>query len=303
MAAHSTSLKARRAAPAIAAAWLCASWLAICAAQAPARARTPERIVSLIPAATEMLFAFGAGPQVVGVGSFDTYPPETSRLPKVGALLDPDVERILSLKPELVVVYASQRDLKQQLQRAGIAIYDYKHAGLADVTATMRALGEATGHADRARESADAIERTLDQIRARVANRPAPRTLLVFGHEPGALRGIYASGGVGFLDDMLKIAGGVNVFADVAQQAVQASTEQIIARRPEVILEVRARDDAMPLADRASDVRIWSALASVPAVRTGHVQFLVDDRLVIPGPRVAEGTRLMAEALHPGAFR
>jgi len=250
-----------------------------------------------------MLFAIGAGPQIVGVGSFDTYPPETARLPKVGALLDPDVERILSLKPELVIVYASQADLKQQLQRAGIAIYDYKHAGLADVTSTIRALGAATGHSERAATIAEGIERDLEGVRARVKGRQAPRTLLVFGHERGALRGIYASGGVGFLDDMLKIAGGVNVFADIAEQAVQATTEQIIARRPEVILEVRASASAMPAADRGSEVRVWQALASVPAVRTGRVQFLVDDRLVIPGPRVAEGTRLMAEALHPEAWR
>jgi iron complex transport system substrate-binding protein len=265
--------------------------------------KPPRRIISVIPAATEILFAIGAGPQVVAVGSFDTFPSEVNKLPKVGALLDPDVERILSLKPDLVVVYASQTDLKQQLQRAGIAIYDYKHAGLADVTSTIRALGEATGHASRAGELTASIDRDLDEIRGRVKNRPAPRTLLVFGHERGALRGIYASGGLGFLDDMLTIAGGVNVFADVKQQAVQASTEQIIARRPEVILEIRASTSALPPADRAAEARVWDTLASVPAVRTHRVQFLVDDRLVIPGPRIAEATRLMAQALHPDAFK
>jgi iron complex transport system substrate-binding protein len=265
--------------------------------------KSPRRIISVIPAATEILFAIGAGPQVVAVGSFDTFPPEVNKLPKVGALLDPDVERILSLKPDLVVVYASQTDLKQQLQRAGIAMYDYKHAGLADVTSTIRALGEVTGRASRAGELAVSIDRDLDEIRARVKDRPRPRTLLVFGHERGALRGIYASGGVGFLDDMLTIAGGGNVFADVKQQAVQASTEQIIARKPEVILEVRASNSALPPNDRAAEARVWDTLASVPAVRTGRVMFLVDDRLVIPGPRVAEGTRLIAQALHPDAFK
>jgi len=265
--------------------------------------KSPRRIISVIPAATEILFAIGAGPQVVGVGSFDTFPPEVNRLPKVGALLDPDVERILSLKPDLVVVYASQSDLKQQLQRAGIGMYEYKHAGLADVTSTIRALGDVTGYAPRASELAASIDRDLEQIRTSVRGRPAPRTLLVFGHERGALRGIYASGGVGFLDDMLEIAGGVNVFADVSQQAVQASTEQIIARRPEVILEIRASNSALPPADRTAEAGVWNALASVPAVRSRRVMFLVDDRLVIPGPRVAEGTRLMAQALHPDAFK
>ncbi|PYR93342.1 MAG: hypothetical protein DMF84_10150 [Acidobacteria bacterium] len=275
------------------------------AAQSPNHqiTKSPNRIISVIPAATEILFAIGAGPQVVGVGSFDTFPPEVSKLPKVGALLDPDVERILSLKPDLVLIYASQTDLKQQLQRAGIASYEYTHAGLADVTSTIRALGDVTGHDGHARDVAASLERGLAEIRTRVKNRSKPRTLLVFGHERAALRGIYASGGIGFLDDMLAIAGGINVFADVKQQAVQASTEQIIARRPEAILEIRASNSALPPADQAAETHVWDALGSLPAVRRHRVMFLVDDRLVIPGPRVAEGTRLMAQALHPEAFR
>ncbi len=281
--------------------------LALCglSARTPAHDATaaPKRIISVIPAATEILFAVGAGPQVVAVGSYDTFPPEVGKLPKVGALLDPDVERILSLKPDLVVIYASQADLRRQLQRAGIAIYEYKHAGLADVTTTILSLGTITGHASTARDLAASIERSLGEIRDRVKNRPRPRTLLVFGHERGALRGIYASGGVGFLDDMLAVAGGVNAFADVKQQAVQASTEQIIARRPEVVLEVRASNSAMPPADLAAEIGVWDTLGSLPAVRSHRVLFLIDDRLVIPGPRVAEGTRLMAQALHPEAFR
>src|SRR6185295_6525056 len=98
-----------------------ASILAIGMASAAAQpARTPARIVSLIPAVTEMLFAIGAGPQVIAVSSFDRYPPEVAKLQRVGALIDPDLERILSLRPDLVVVYASQSDLRTQLDRAKI---------------------------------------------------------------------------------------------------------------------------------------------------------------------------------------
>jgi iron complex transport system substrate-binding protein len=264
---------------------------------------TPQRIISLIPAATEMLFAIGAGPQVVAVGSFDTYPPEVKRLPKVGALLDPDVERMLSLKPDLVVVYATQTDLKEQLTRAGIALFDYRHAGLADVMTTIRALGQRTNHAVRAGEVATTMERGLDEIRHRVDGRPRPRTLLVFGRERLALRGIYASGGVGFLDDMLRAAGGDNVFADVQRQAVEATTELVLTRSPEVILEIRSSDGALSPPDLASELGVWRSLASVPAVRNGRLLYLADDRLVIPGPRVVEGTSVIAHALHPEVFR
>jgi iron complex transport system substrate-binding protein len=262
----------------------------------------PTRIISLIPAVTEMLYAIGAGGKLVAVSSYDTFPPEVKRLPSVGALLDPNVERILSLKPDLVVVYGSQVDLKEQLARARIAVFDYRHAGLADVTTTIRSLGERTGDAAKARELADRIEQGLREIRARVQGRPRPRSLVVFGRERLALRGLYASGGIGFLDDMLEVAGGTNVFADVKVQAVQASTEQILATRPDVILEVRAANSAFPSGDRASELSVWKALSAVPAVRNNRVLFLFDDRIVIPGPRVVEGTAAMAKALHPGAF-
>ena len=89
-----------------------------------------QRIVSLVPAITEMFFAIGAGPQVVGVGSFDQFPTEVSKLPRLGALLDPDTERILSLRPTLAAIYGSQTDLQAQLTRAGIRTYVYRHGGI-----------------------------------------------------------------------------------------------------------------------------------------------------------------------------
>lgn len=262
-----------------------------------------SRIISLVPAVTEMLYAIGAGPRVIGVSSYDTYPPEVKTLPNVGALLDPNVERILSLKPDLVIVYGSQADLKQQLARAGIGVFDYRHAGLADVTTTIHSLGERTGDSSAADALAQRIARGLDEIREKVKGRARPRTLLVFGRERLALRGIYASGGVGFLNDMLEVAGGTNVFAEVKTQAVQASTEQILAQRPDVVLETRATNSAFPTGDRQSELNVWSVLASVPAVKNGRVLFLFDDRLVIPGPRVIDGTLVMAKALHPDAFK
>jgi iron complex transport system substrate-binding protein len=264
---------------------------------AKAATPAPARIICLVPAVTEMLFAIGAGPQVVAVGSFDRYPPEVEKLPRVGALVDPDVERILSLRPDLAVVYGTQAELRQQLDRAGIPQFAYAHARLADVTATIRQLGERVGRADAANRAAAGIEADLERIRQRVAGRPRPRTLLVFGREPGSLRGIFASGGFGFLHDMLEVAGGDNVFADVQRESVQASSELILARRPEAIVEIRGmRFDERQI---RKELAAWRALSSVPAVRAGRVHFIADPRTVVPGPRVAEATELLSRVLHP----
>jgi iron complex transport system substrate-binding protein len=261
----------------------------------------PQRIVSLIPALTEVLFAIGAGPQVAAVSSFDKYPAEVASLPRVGALVDPDLERILSLRPDLVLVYGSQVDLRIQLERATVPIFLYQHAGLADVPATIRDLGARVGRGDAAERLASGIEADLAAIRARVAGRPRPRVLIVMGRESGALRGVYASGGVGFIHDMVETAGGDNVYAGIRQQAVQATSEQILALRPDVILELRA--GALAPEQLPREIGVWNPLSSIPAVRNKRVVILTDERTVVPGPRVAQGTELIARALHPDAFR
>lgn len=261
-------------------------------------AQPPTRIISLVPALTEMLFAIGAGPQVVAVSSYDTDPPEVLSLPKVGALLDPDTERILSLRPDLVLVYGSQLDLLQQLERARVSTFLYRHGGLQDVSTTIKALGGRTGHQASADRLSAAITARLHAIRAAVQGKPRPRTMLVFGRERGTLRGIYASGGRGFLHDMIEAAGGINVFADVMQESVQASTEMILARAPDVVLEVRASEAELLTA--ADERKTWTRLASLPAVQTGQIHVLTGRMFVVPGPRVAEGAAQFARAIHPG---
>ncbi|MEP6919369.1 MAG: helical backbone metal receptor, partial [Acidobacteriota bacterium] len=263
--------------------------------------QSPQRIISLIPAVTEMLFAIGAGPQIVAVSSFDRYPPEVEKLQRVGALIDPDVERILSLRPDLVAIFGSQTNLRAQLERAQIPVFAYTDEGLADIANTMRALGIRVGRAQSGESAARGLEARITAVRKRVSGAVKPKTLIVFGREPLTLRGIYASGGLGFVHDMVEAAGGANVFADIQRKAVQATTEQILARLPEVILELRSN----PLAPetRRREIAAWRPLAALPAVRNTRVYILGDPRTVIPGPRIAEAIELIAQTLHPEAFR
>lgn len=255
----------------------------------------PQRIVSLVPAVTEMLFAIGAGPRVVGVSSFDKYPEDVKTRARVGALVDPDVERIFALKPDLVVAYATQDELRAQLSRAGIASFVYRHRGLAEIAATMRELGKVTGEATGAEAAASRFERRIEKVRADTAGRPRPRTLLVFGRDPGSLRNVYASGGTGFLHEALEAAGGDNVFGDVRRESVQASTELILARAPEAIVELRT---SALLTEPGAHAAPWQKLAAVPAVRRGRIHVLSGDYLVVPGPRMADAVEALAAVLH-----
>src|SRR5690606_9609985 len=149
--------------------------------------------------------------------------------------------------------------------------------GLADIPRTVRLLGERVGRVEAAEAVASGIERDLADVRARVAGLERPATALVFGREPGALRGIYVSGGVGFLHDLLEAAGGRNVFDDVRRESLQASTEVMLARSPEVIIELRtwAMEPGMVAAERA----VWNHLGALPAVRDDRVYIFTDPAL------------------------
>ena len=276
---------------------LCALIASLLLAAQPGGA--PKRIICLTPAVTETLFAIGAGAQVVAVGSFDNYPPDVAKLQRVGALLDPDVERILSLRPDLVVVYESQTDLRAQLARAGVPTYVYSHAGLADITATIRDVGTRVGHEAEAVRLTGSIEQRIAAVRRTVAGLPKVSTLVVFEREAFSLRGIYASGGKGFIHDLVEAAGGSNVFADVKNEAVQATSELILARRPATILELRS---SVKDGDRQREIATWARLGTVPAVRNGRIHLFADQKMSIAGPRVAEVVEIMARTLHPEAF-
>jgi iron complex transport system substrate-binding protein len=267
--------------------------LATVSAQTP-----PGRVVSLVPALTEMVFAIGAGERVIAVSSYDEDPPEVRTLPRVGALLDPDVERIIAMRADLVLLYGSQTDLMTQLRRASIPFYEYRHGGLATVTTTLRELGQRLGRPKQAEAVAASIDQRITRLRQKTASLPKPRVLLVFSRERGSLRNIYASGGRGFLHDMLEAAGGRNVFADVVAESVQASSEMILARRPEIILELRSTVIPEPQA-RPAEMRDWQTLASLPAVQQNRLHLLPGRNFVVPGPHVADAAEAMFAVLHP----
>ncbi|PYQ80841.1 MAG: hypothetical protein DMG01_05715 [Acidobacteria bacterium] len=250
-------------------------------------AEPPRRIVSLIPAVTEMIFAMGAGDRVVGVSAYDRYPPQVDRIARVGGLIDPNVERIFSLKPDLVIVYDTQEDLKQRLDRAAIPFYRYEHRALPDIAATMRSVGARIGAADRANQLATGMEADLDAIRRRVSGEPRFKTLLVFGRDPGSLRNVYASGGYGFLPE---------------RDLRTADERGRRARRPEVIIELHY-GDSVKSTELRREAAVWDALPSIPAVRNHRVYLLVGDEFVVPGPRVVNATRTLARTLHPSVFR
>ena len=262
----------------------------------------PLKIVSVVPAITEMLFSIGAGERLVGVSSFARHPVEVGSLPRVGALLDPDVEQILSLRPDLVILYDSQVDVIKQMARAGVPTFAYRHGNLDDIYQTLLRLGAATGLTAEAHLASTKIAELIASIRKTVSGRKRPRVLLVIGRDPGQIRNVYASGGIGFLQDAIVIAGGKNVFGHFGREAVQPTSEQLLASSPDVIVEIHA-DGLLTIAESERQENTWSAFSSMPAVRNQRIFIIRGNALVVPGPRIANAILGLARIIHPDAFK
>ena len=260
----------------------------------------PQRIISLVPAVTEMLFAIGAGPQVVAVSSYDNYPPEVAEAASGSARCSILTSSASSRCGRISSSSTGARPISARSSNArSIPIFVYSHAGLAGhhrrrSASRRRASGTARG----AQLLADRIDRD-EWRRSAVASpaRPRPRTLLVFGREAFALRGIYASGGIGFLHDMLDAAGGDNVFADVKREAVQATTELILARRP---TSSSSCGSSVPTeAERAASWRLEYARRRCPPSARSACSCSPTSSMSIAGPRVGEVVEILGRTIHP----
>ncbi len=262
-----------------------------------ASAASCQRPFALAPSLVETLYALGLGPRVVGVGDYATWPPEVANKPRLGGLVDPRLETITTLHPDLGFLLPSERELGAKLETLGIAVRIVPNESLADAENALRTIGALCGVAERGAELAAQLHRDLAPrplLRARGA-----RVLVVVGRPAGRLADIWAAGPGTFLDELLTRLGVVNVFADASALYPQASLEEIVARRPDLVLELRVEPASNEV--RESLIADWRALPSIPAVAHGRVVVLARDDSLIPGPRVAALYRALGDALE-GAY-
>lgn len=257
----------------------------------PAGDSPPQRLIALAPSVTEILFALGLGDRVVAVGEYSRWPPEAAAKPRIGGLVDPNLEEIVALRPDLAVLLPSEKDVGEQLQRLGVEVLTVRNETLAEVEDSIATIARRTGVPEAGRELAA-------QWRTELAPRPLPqrpRVALVLGREPGRLAEILVAGPGTFLDELLGRLGAVNVFADAALRYPQVGLEEVIARAPEVIVELQPEAAAT-----ASELRAdWQRLQRVQALRQARVEVLTGAHVLLPGPRLPRLLRELAAALAP----
>ena len=280
------------------------SFLAACrpAADVPARPTGAQasRIICLGPNVTELVFALGAGDRVVGVSDFCDYPADAAGRQRVGGAITPNLEKILELRPDLVIVAGEQQKTADLCRRNNIGVLNVQADSIEGVCASAMLVGERLGKSEEARKLCDRIRADLDAVRKRTAGRPRPRVFLCLWRSPESLSGLASASAQGFLGEVLEVAGGENIFADLPQSYSQVSKEELVARRPDVVIELRPGEHLS--AGRVERlVADWQELAKLPAVKNHRVYVLTQDFLMLPGPRIALAAGALADVIHPEA--
>ena len=262
----------------------------------------PQRIITIAPSVTEILFAMGQGGRIAGVTDFCEFPPQVKNLPRVGAFINPNLERLTALQPDLVIVQGQQEKMSGFCTSRQIPLMHVDIYSLAALHQEIQNLGAVLGCPGQARKLSDTIGADLDSIKTRVSHYRPKKVFICIGRAPDGLNAVYTAGRKSFVSELIAVAGGENIFSDVSMLYPEASKESILARGPEVIIEMRPNENLTPEKIEAIK-KDWSLLSDVPAVRTGNIHVLGDDLLLIPGPRVGQAAKAVARILHPAAWR
>jgi len=255
-------------------------------------ARPPLRIVSLTPGATEMLFAAGAGAQLIATVEYSSEPPAARAVPRIGDVAAIDLERLVALRPQVVIAWPAGGNPAQRAKIAalGIPLYQQQVARLSDLPGSLRRLGVLAGTEAVAGQAAAALEARLEALErtyaAPLAGRPRPTVLLQVWNRP-----VYTVGGRHLMSDALGLCGARNVFADLPEPGPLIDTEAVIARNPDIILA------AAPPGEGAAWVADWQRFPGLAAVRNHRVVAFENQALSRLGPSVLDATEELCRAI------
>lgn len=252
----------------------------------------PDKVISLSPAITEILFAIGAGDQIAGVTDYCEYPPEALEKNKVGGFEDPNMELIIELEPDIIFVAAGiQEELVQQFEKLGIEVVVLDAEEVKDVLNNIEVAGIAVGNWEEAQQLVADLEARINAVEEKVANAShQPTVFFEVWDDP-----LMTAGPGSFIDDLISMAGGQNIAYDAVKRYAEFSIEVLLERDPDVYL---IQDHA----HQPEDVMARPGFQGLTAVQTGRVAAVKDDWVTLPGPRIVDGLEAIARVLHPDLF-
>lgn len=258
--------------------------------------KEPQRIISTAPNVTEILFALGLGDKVVGVTTFCNYPEEAKSKEKIGTFQSPNIEKILSLKPDLIVATGGvQRQFVERMEKMGIPVYvSYPH-DLNEVLKSIYRIGVITGAEKKAKELLFDLKFRIAKVTSKVSKaKSKPKVFFELWHEP-----LMSAGPGSFIDDLIKKAGGINIAQDAKTAYPIFSLEQLIKEDPDVIIGAESSMGGKPVV-AVTNRPGWDALR---AVKNQRIFTINDDIIFRAGPRLIIALELIAKYLHPELFK
>ena len=256
----------------------------------------PKRMIALAPNLTEILYVLGLGDRVVGVTNHCNYPPEANLKPKVGSYVHLNVEQIISLSPDLVIgtMDGNERYILDLLEQAHIKVFFVNPREVRQAIETISTIGLVCGLPEKARHISDALTLRVNRVVEATRERKRPLVFLQIHIQP-----IMSVNRNTVHHDLIRLAGGDNMTADEPVTYPRISLEEVIRRKPQVLLV-----SSMEREGRFEKARQdWLQWTSIPAVQKGRVHLIDSDTIDRPSPRVVDGLEIMAKLLHPDVFR
>lgn len=261
---------------------------------------TPQRIITLAPSFTEIAFALNLGDNIVAVTDYCDFPAEALNLPKVGGIIDPNLEAIVALHPDLVILLASQQRTIKQLQQLNIPTLAVFNATLSDIQNAIHVIGQYTQHQDQAQKLLTAIDQKITTLEEKTIGLARPRVMITMGHsiDNQQMKQVFIAGQNDFYNDLIILSGGKNAYQENWIDVPSLSLEGIMQINPEVIIDIFPEADDHD-ADLNNVLQQWQNLEYIDAVKNNRVYIIQEDYATIPGPRIFLLLDQFARLIHP----
>lgn len=264
-------------------------------------AATPNRIISTSPAITEILFALGAGNRVIGVTDFCSYPKQACRLPSIGGPLNPSTETWIALKPDLIIIQEDSKVIQKNAKILGIPTLTVSVNNLKNILTSIQTMADTLQMPQAGHQLAVKIKSKIEGYRTHLKKIKPRQVLMLLSDTNDPSRDLYAVGRGTFLNELLTIAGGNNVLPDTMAKYPKVSKEYIIAKSPEIIIEVGPKSN-LSKEETLARKKTWGKFSTLRAVKNDRIYFIGADYILIPGPRLLNILNDFTRTIHPELF-
>ncbi len=258
------------------------------------------RIISMAPNITEILYKLGLSKSIVGITDFCKYPPQTKLKESIGGIINPDIEKIVSLNPNLIVALDSNKPVLSKIKsRLNVRILSIKDNTVEEIIRAITIIGYAVKKHARAVSIANKLRQFIDRVKSLKSLLKQKEVLIIVGRDSESLTNLFVAGGENFIDELVTLAGGRNVFSNSSEKYLPVSLgETIIPQKPEVIIEITGGIPLTEEQERKYNV-LWNEHQLIPAVKNKKIYYLTQDYFVIPGPRINNALKTYLEILQP----